>query len=113
MADADKTAAEVVKNIDDLMHEKRISQLDLEKKTGIDHKRISRYVNGENRITLEAAVALSEGLGTTLDEMLPPGSRSLSPNGEEGTMVKGYRRLNRANKKKLEDYLRLLLMDQG
>jgi len=56
-------------NLQAVMNEKKLSQADVERKTGISQSVVSRYVRGKIEPTLENAIAISIGLKISLNRL--------------------------------------------
>lgn len=63
-------AMTIAERVSKLMHERDRSQTWLERQTGISQSAISRFLRGEQRLYVDQAVAISQALEVSLDELV-------------------------------------------
>lgn len=59
-----------MKNLKALRTKQKITQLELQMKTGIDQALLSKYERGERLPTVENLMALADYFGTTMDYLM-------------------------------------------
>lgn len=57
-------------NLKEVRTSKKITQVELEEKTGISQQMISRYESGEHYPQIDTAKVIADALGVTLDELV-------------------------------------------
>lgn len=112
MKDTEAIIVRMLDNITESMRRKGISQLKLEQLCGIDHRQISRYLNGSTRISFIAFIRILHAIQIDITDVIPCELRVFKGDSSEDILSKINAELNEENRVKLMEYARLLQMKQ-
>lgn len=102
-----------MKNLNNLLKEKNITQLNLSMKIGITQETISAYINGKAKPSADTLIKIADHFNTTTDYILDRTNINcrieyVKPNNlteDEFNIINKYRNLSKEYKSKIEAYI--------